>query len=111
MGCAIAITAGLSISGWRIVRTVGSGIFRVKPIHSFSAQVTAASIIVAASLVGGPVSSTQIFNSAIVGTGMADRKNAVKWGTVKNIFISWLTTIPASAVIASLLYLFIVWIL
>lgn len=104
-GCAAAITGGLSISGWRIVRTVGRGIFRVKPIHSFSAQLTAASTIITASLVGGPVSSTQIINSAIVGTGMAERKSAVKWCNVKNIFISWLITIPASAVISSLLYL------
>lgn len=101
LGCAVAITSGLYISGWRIVGTVGKGIFRVKPIHSFSAQLTAAFTIITASLVGSPVSSTQIINSAILGTGIAERKNAVKWKTVKYIFISWFTTIPASALIAS----------
>lgn len=103
LGCAVAITSGLYISGWRIVRTVGNGIFKVKPIHSFSAQLTAAFTIIAASLAGGPVSSTQVINSAIMGTGIAERKNAVKWNNVKNIFISWFTTIPAAALIASIL--------
>lgn len=105
LGCAAAITSGLYISGWRIVGTVGKGIFRVKPIHSFSAQLTAAFTIITASLVGSPVSSTQIINSTILGTGIAERKSAVKWKTVENIFLSWFTTIPASALIASALCL------
>jgi len=104
MGCAIAITAGLYLSGWRIVGTVGRKIFKVKPIHSLSAQFAAALTIIGSSLIGGTVSSTQVISSAIVGTGIAERKNAVNWGTVKNIVISWITTIPASAGIASVFY-------
>lgn len=101
---AAMIALGLSAGGWRLIKTVGSGIFNVKPIHSFASQVSSAATIIVALLIGGPVSSSQIVNSSIMGVGTAERKNAVRWDTVKNILISWACTIPASAVIAAMLF-------
>ena len=101
--CAALFTLGFLTGGTRILRTVGRKIYDVRPIHSLSAQISACSIIVISSVLGGPVSSTQIINAAIVGVGSAERKNAVNWQTVKRILVSWAGTIPAAAAIAALL--------
>lgn len=103
--CALMIALGLSTGGWRLIKTVGMKIFNVKPIHSFSSQIASASTIIAASITGGPVSTTQIVNSSVMGVGAAERKNAVRWETVNNILLSWVCTIPASAVLAAVIYL------
>lgn len=102
--CALSIAAGLSVGGWRLIKTVGMKIFNVKPIHSFSSQLASASTIITASITGGPVSTTQIVNSSVMGVGAAERKNAVRWDTVKNILLSWVFTIPSSAIVAAIIY-------
>lgn len=102
--CALAISLGLSVGGWRLIKTVGVKIFIVKPIHSFSSQLASAFTILAASITGGPVSTTQIVNSSVMGVGAAERKNAVRWDVVKNILLSWVLTIPSSALLAALIY-------
>ncbi|NJD04783.1 MAG: inorganic phosphate transporter [Ruminiclostridium sp.] len=94
---AFAISAGLLMGGWSIVKTVGTKIFRVRPIHSFNSQMTAALVITTAGLLGYPVSTTQIVSSSIMGTGAGEKLNAVNWGVVKSILTSWLITIPCSA--------------
>lgn len=97
----LLISAGLLAGGWRLIKTVGKGIFNIKPIHSFSSQIASASTIIVASIIGGPVSTTQIVNSSVMGVGTAERKNAVNWDNVKNVLISWVLTIPSAAVIAA----------
>jgi Phosphate/sulphate permeases len=99
---------GLSIGGWKIVRTVGRGIFHLKPIHSFVSQASSASVIFVSGLLGSPVSTSQIVSSSIMGVGAGERANAVRWNIVKNILISWVTTIPAAAVIASFTYFIVI---
>jgi inorganic phosphate transporter, PiT family len=99
-----AIALGLYLGGWKIVKTVGRGIFKVKPMHSFVSQVSAASVIYASGLLGAPVSTSQIVSSSIMGVGAGERVNAVRWKVVKKIFMSWITTIPAAALISAVIY-------
>jgi len=79
LSCAVAITLGILSGGWRIVRTVGFGIFKVRPIHAFDAQLTSASVIFGASMVGAPVSTTHVVSSALMGIGASERPKAVRW--------------------------------
>jgi len=89
------------MGGWRLIRTLGGKFYKIKPIDSFSAQVASTSVILGASLLGGPVSTTQVVSSAIMGVGSADRLNKVRWGVAKDIAIAWLFTIPATALVAA----------
>jgi PiT family inorganic phosphate transporter len=100
LSCAVAISAGLSLGGWSIVKTVGTKIYKLKPMLSFNAQMSAALVIMTASSLGSPVSTSQIVSSSIMGTGAGERANAVNWKTVKDIVLSWLITIPSAALIA-----------
>lgn len=104
LGSAGAIAFGVSFGGWKILKTVGLKIFKVEPIHSFNAQLSAGAVIFAAGLIGGPVSTTQIVGSSIVGVGAASRASGVHWAVVKEIMIAWLVTIPASAALAVVVY-------
>ncbi|MFH1185794.1 MAG: anion permease [Chloroflexota bacterium] len=103
--CASMIALGTAIGGWRLIRTLGGKIFKIRPLDGFTSQLASASVILAASLVGGPVSTTQVVSSAIMGTGAAERANKVRWGVAQEIAVAWLLTIPASALMAAGLYL------
>jgi len=107
IACATAIAVGTSIAGIRIIKTVGSKIYRVRPIHGFASQAAAAGVIFSAAMLGGPVSSTQVVSSTVMGVGSAQRVSSVRWRVVNRIAKTWITTIPASAAIAALLYLLI----
>jgi inorganic phosphate transporter, PiT family len=98
------ISLGLYLGGWKIVKTVGRDIFRLKPMHSLVSQVSAAGVIFTSGLMGSPVSTSQIVSSSIMGVGSAEKYSAVRWHVAKRIFISWLTTIPAAASISALFY-------
>jgi PiT family inorganic phosphate transporter len=108
--CASMIAIGSYVGGWRLIRTLGGKFFKVRPIHGFSSQLASASVILGASMVGGPVSTTQVVSSSIMGVGAAERINKVRWGTAGDIAIAWLLTIPATAMMAGGLYLLIIWI-
>ncbi len=101
--CAAAIAAGTATGGWRLIRTLGSKFFKVRPVHGFTTQVASASVILGAALLGGPVSTTQVVSSAIMGVGSAERVSKVRWGTAGQIVIAWLTTIPFAAILAAAL--------
>jgi PiT family inorganic phosphate transporter len=100
LACATAITLGIMSGGWRIVRTVGFGIYKVRPLHAFNAQFTSASVIFAASLVGAPVSTTHVVSSSIMGIGASERPKAVRWAKAREILKTWIITIPGSATVA-----------
>jgi PiT family inorganic phosphate transporter len=102
--CAAAISLGTLLGGWRIVRTLGYGIYRLRPLHGLDAQASAAAVILGASAIGGPVSSTQIVSSAIAGTGAADRPRAVRWIKAGEILAAWLITLPGAALLAITLW-------
>ena len=99
LACAAAITLGILSGGWRIVRTVGFGIYKVRPLHALNAQVTAAGVIFGAALVGGPVSTTHVVSSSIMGIGASERPKSVRWAKAKEIVSTWLITIPGAATI------------
>jgi PiT family inorganic phosphate transporter len=97
ISCAAALALGLSTGGWRMVKTVGYNICRMEPVHSFASQFTAMSVIGIASMLGGPVSTTQVVASSVMGVGAARRLGTVRWSEARNIAYAWLLTVPASA--------------
>lgn len=105
--CAVAIALGTASGGWRIIKTLGSKIFRLRSVHAFCAQTASASVILGAALFGGPVSTTHVVSSSIMGVGAGQRISAVRWGVAKNIVIAWFITIPAAAVMAGLSFFII----
>jgi len=107
ISCATVIALGTASGGWRIIKTVGSRIYRLRSVHAFCAQTSSASVILAASLMGGPVSTTHVVSSSIMGVGAEQRMSAVRWGVAKNIMLAWLITIPASAGMAGLSFFII----
>lgn len=104
---ASALALGTALGGGRIVRTLGSRFYHIRPIHGFTAQFSSAVVILAASLVGGPVSSTQVVSMTIVGAGAAERKSKVRWAVLSELLGAWVLTIPASALLAMPIFLLI----
>ncbi len=97
---ATAISLGTAAGGWRIIRTMGQRVVKLDPVHGFAAETTAATIIIGASYLGMPVSTTHVISSAIIGVGSSDRFSAVRWGVAGNIVTAWIFTIPASGAVA-----------
>ena len=101
---ATAIGAGTMFGGWRIIRKLGAGFYRIRPIHGFTAQAASGAVILAASLLGGPVSTTQVVSMAILGAGASERKSKVRWAALFEIVAAWALTVPATALLAAPLY-------
>jgi PiT family inorganic phosphate transporter len=99
-----AIALGTVCGSWRLIKTLGGRFYKIRPVHGFSTQVTSATVILGAALLGGPVSTTQVVSSAIMGVGSAERLSKVRWGVAGNIAAAWLLTIPATALVAAGLY-------
>ncbi len=104
---ASAISLGTFSGGWRLIRTLGSKFYKIKPIHSFTSQLASAIVIISASLFGGPVSTTQVVSMSIMGAGAGERLSKVRWLVLKDIFLSWVLTIPITAILSMLIYLVI----
>lgn len=100
-----AIAFGTALGGWRLIRTLGGKIYRIRPIHGLTSQLTGAIVIMGAALVGGPVSTTQVMSSAIMGVGAAERLGKVRWLVLRDLATAWLLTIPATAAISALVLL------
>lgn len=101
IGCAAAISAGLAFGGWRIVKTVGFGICRMEPVHSFASQLASTGVILSASVFGFPVSTTQIIASSVMGVGASRRLSGVRWSAAANIAYAWFLTFPICALLGS----------
>jgi PiT family inorganic phosphate transporter len=99
--CAGMIAAGTAVGGWKLIRTLGGKFYKIRPLDGFTSQLASAVVILSASLVGGPVSTTQVVSSAIMGVGAAERVNKVRWGVAKDIAVAWLLTIPATALVGA----------
>ena len=99
-----AIAAGTMFGGWRIVKTMGQKITKLRPIGGFAAETGGAITLFIASGFGIPVSTTHTITGAIVGVGSAQRASAVRWGVAGNIVIAWILTMPAAALIAALAF-------
>ena len=102
---ATAISLGTAAGRWRIIKTMGTRVVKLDPVHGFAAETSAATIIFGASSLGMPVSTTHIISSAIMGTGASDRFSAIRWGVARNIGLAWIITLPASGISAALAYL------
>ncbi|NIM93272.1 MAG: inorganic phosphate transporter [Anaerolineales bacterium] len=102
---AAAIALGTALGGWRLIRTLGGRIFKIRPIHAFTSQLASTTVILSAALLGGPVSTTQVVSSTIMGTGAAERISKVRWQVGQEMFVTWVLTIPITALIAALIYL------
>ncbi|MCE5315370.1 MAG: inorganic phosphate transporter [Armatimonadota bacterium] len=102
--CAMAIALGTMSGGWRIVKTMGLGITKLRPVGGFCAETAGAATIIGASLAGIPVSTTHTITGAIVGVGATHRLSAVKWGVAGRIVWAWVLTMPLSAIMAAIVY-------
>ena len=108
---ATAIALGTASGGWRLIRTLGARFYKIRPIHGFTSQLSSAAVIMGAALLGGPVSTTQVVSSSIMGVGSAERLSKVRWGVAGSIAIAWVVTIPVSAAMAALLYYPVLWLI
>jgi len=102
--CALVMAAGTAAGGWRIIKTLGHKLVKLHPIHGFAAETSAASVILAASSLGIPVSTTHNISSAIMGVGTAKRFNAIKWTVVERMIWAWILTIPMAGGFAYVLF-------
>jgi len=103
LACALVMAAGTAAGGWRIIKTLGHKLVKLHPIHGFAAETAGASVILAASSLGIPVSTTHNISAAIMGVGTAKRLNAIKWTVVEKMIWAWILTIPAAGGIAWLM--------
>ncbi len=101
---ALVIALGTTTGSWRLIRTLGGRFYKIRPLNGFCSQLATAAIVLSTGLLGGPVSTTQVISSAILGVGSAERLNKVRWGVAQNIGLAWLLTIPATALLSALVY-------
>ena len=104
ISCAIVMATGTMSGGWKIIRTMGHKIIKLKPIHGFAAETSAALIIFMASHFGIPLSTTHVVSTSIMGVGSTINAHSVKWQIVSNIVIAWVLTIPVCFFISLLIY-------
>ncbi len=102
--CASTMALGTMTGGWKIIRTMSTKVMKMKPIHGFSVEMASSGIILTASHLGFPVSTTHIISTAIMGVGSMVKVSAVKWGIVKNIVIAWVFTIPICMILSAGFY-------
>ena len=104
LACATAMALGTAAGGWRIMKTMGHKIIKLRPINGFAAETAAAGTILVAAQLGAPVSTTHVIASSIMGVGASKRVSAVRWGVARSMIIAWILTIPISAVVAAVVY-------
>jgi len=102
--CHIAIAMGTLLGGWKVIKTMGMRITKLRPVDGFCAEMAAAASIIGNSVAGIPVSTTHTITGGIIGVGSVHRLSAVRWGVAQNIVLAWVLTIPGSAVVSGLMY-------
>ena len=102
--CAVAMSLGTAVGGWRIIKTLGVRLVHLQPIHGFAAEASAGTVIEIASRFGLPLSTTHIISSTILGVGSTKRASAVRWGIARNIVMAWILTLPACVILAWFIY-------
>ena len=101
MACALSMALGTSVGGWRIIKTVGTQIMKLKPVNAVAADLSSALVIQVATFFGMPVSTTHVVSSSIMGVGASNRVKGVKWSTAQKMITAWFTTIPITIVISA----------
>jgi inorganic phosphate transporter, PiT family len=104
VSCATAMALGTAAGGWRIMRTMGHKIIKLRPINGFAAETAAAGVILIATYLRAPVSTTHVIASSIMGVGASKRVSAVRWGVARSMLIAWVLTIPVSGLVAAGIY-------
>ena len=104
IAAATAMGLGTSIGGYKIIKTVGGKIMKIRPINGAAADLSSAMIIFGATTIHLPVSTTHVISSAIMGVGAAQRVKGVKWGVAKKIVLTWIITLPISAIVAAIIF-------
>jgi inorganic phosphate transporter, PiT family len=104
LSCALAMGLGTSVGGWKIIKTVGGNIMKIRPVNGVAADLTGAVIIFGATFIHLPVSTTHVISSSIMGVGASHRLKGVKWGTAQRMLITWVITLPISATVAGIFY-------
>ncbi|MEW6334303.1 MAG: inorganic phosphate transporter, partial [Thermodesulfobacteriota bacterium] len=99
--CALAMMLGTLSGGRRIIKKLGTGLYKVRPIHGFASQTIASVIIEAAAVLGFPLSTTQVISSSVMGAGAAFRPKMIRWKVAQDMGMAWLITIPASGLVAA----------
>ncbi|WP_375389818.1 anion permease, partial [uncultured Amnibacterium sp.] len=102
LACAVAIALGTYSGGWRIIRTLGTGLTAVKPAQGFAAEVSTAATVLASSTVGFALSTTHVASGSVIGSGLGRRRREVRWGTARRIVTGWLFTLPGAAIVGAL---------
>jgi PiT family inorganic phosphate transporter len=109
ISCYSVLALGTLVGGWRIVKTMGSKITRLRPVQGFCAETAGAATLYLATSLGIPVSTTHTITGAIIGVGAARRVSAVRWGIAGSILIAWIVTLPAAALIGAAFYALVAW--
>ncbi|MEM1504178.1 anion permease [Domibacillus sp. 8LH] len=104
VSCALAMGLGTSVGGWKIIKTVGGKIMKIRPVNGVAADLSSTMIIFGATLIHLPVSTTHVISSSILGVGTAHRVKGVKWDTAQRMLITWVITLPITATIAAISY-------
>lgn len=108
--CATAMALGTASGGWRIMKTMGHKIIKLRPINGFAAESAAAAVILTATWLKAPVSTTHVISASIMGVGASKRVSAVRWGVARNILWAWVLTIPITATVSAAVYWSLHWI-
>ncbi|MEE9614900.1 MAG: inorganic phosphate transporter [Thermodesulfobacteriota bacterium] len=102
--CALMMGLGTATGGWRVIKTLGLQLSKIKPVHGFAAESAASVVLLSAASMGAPVSTTHVITSCIMGVGSTRRLSAVRWGIGKKILYAWVLTLPACAIMAGAIY-------
>ena len=105
LSCAIAMGLGTSVGGWKIIKTVGGKIMKIRPVNGVAADLTGTMVIFGATFIHLPVSTTHVISSSILGVGSSHRVKGVKWTTAQRMLVTWVITLPISAFVAGISYL------
>lgn len=107
LSCAAAMALGTSVGGWKIIKTMGSGMAKLTPASGFSADLSSSAVIFTATMLDAPVSTTHIVSTSIMGVSAAKRFSAVRWGVAQNIVTTWVVTIPSCALVGAIMCLIV----
>ncbi len=102
---ATALSLGTAVGGWRIMKTMGTRVAKLEPVHGFAAETTAAVILFGTAHFGMPVSTTQVISGAIMGVGSSQGLRRVRWGVARRILVAWVVTLPAAGGLAALAWI------
>ncbi|UCE06062.1 MAG: inorganic phosphate transporter [bacterium] len=105
LGSALFMGLGTSIGGWKVIKTMGMKMVKLRPSHGFTAEFSSAAVIMISTLLGAPISTTHVISTSIMGVGATQRLSAVRWGIAFHIFLTWILTIPGAALMAIITYL------